>query len=308
MAVIDDDQMTDGLLWYDGIIEGTLAGADEGAIDAAIHAINRSGIIDVALDIDGGHFSVLADDAPRSLAAVDDRSREALLTALQDLLDQLPDEATVESTLRCSECDGSEVRESLFAIVNGSFQAVGRSRPARPADLAILARHADSEPTGDALPFDRRLLPLVLVLIVAAGGIFLWQSGAIDRALAPTVDQMDRNRGPFEQLLDWDVTAEWGTYHITIKRGADYPVDQKKLDALLATTESMSDRAAINVVANGDTIYVRLVDKTDRVLVAKALPLRSLVTKEDGTEKVTMPGLMAGARLELALDDGLEKR
>ena len=76
------------------------------------------------------------------------------------------------------------------------------------------------------------------------------------------------------------------------------------MQRLLDGAEDLETRSAVNAVANGDKVWVRLEDEDGEVLRAESIELRSLVTDAAEVEKVELDGQIGAKVLRLALDSG----
>ena len=296
--------------WFDGILEGPRPD-DAAWLEQQIERCNETGVVRLELDHDGGRFTVLADDGTITGPGLDDDRRGRFVEMLDELVRALPGTGGVESTLRCTDFLGNEVRETLFAVRGGGVQPLSRQRPVTREDHARASREADLEQDGGLgfnLPQSRRLILACAILLFIGIGLTAWQSGAIHGLFAASAADLETNTGPFNQMLTVELTQKWGAYEVVITRGAAYPETTAAVDEALNAAVTTADRAAVNVLANGDEVYVRLYDRADKRVVARSVSLRPLLTDPKGKAKLELPGHMAAKRVELALDAGTDDK
>ena len=283
--------------WFDGIVEGRLGDA---AVmrDAAARA-NASGFGRMDVGVDGGRFSVLMDDATVPASRMNDENRRLFAAALTEIAGASA--GPVESTLRCTEVFRDEVRETLFLPDQGAIRALTRTRPVGPADLR-------RSPDAPAPPpsMGRGRLAIVAALLLVVFGLVAWMSGWVYRLLAAKSEALVVDTGPFADYVDVSVEQSWGDYKITLRRGKGFPVESGRLAELRAKAATPADRAAVDIVAQGGRLWLRLLDPQGRSLAASSAELRPLVTDADRTVEVELPGRITAARVRLDLDAGPE--
>lgn len=283
--------------WFDGILEGPRG--DDEALRAAERRLAGLGV-GAAVETEGGRFSLLVDDGSLEGARFAAR-REHVLDALEEVVAAAGPEGEVESTLRLTEVHADGTRELLFTVVGHELRTVWRDRPTTEADLVHAPR---SEPLPPELAIGPRNLGLVLVAFLLLSSFVAWRSGWVGRLLAADAAELQLSAGPFEGLLELHVTDRLGRYEVQVVRGAAYPADAAALQALRGKTSDLQRLAAVDVIASGGVVFLRLEREDGGVLAAE--PLRSAVLLHDpgAAVEVALDGRLAGRRLALALDGG----
>jgi hypothetical protein len=283
--------------WFDGIVEGRLGDAD--AVRGAAARANASGFGRMDVGVEGGRFSVLMDDATVPASRMSDENRRLFAAALAEIAGA--SSGSVESTLRCTEVFRDEVRETLFLPESGAIRALTRTRPVAPGDLL-----RSPEAPAPAPSMGRGRLAVVLAALLVAFGIIAWAGGWVDRLFAADSRALVVETGPFADFVDVAVEKSWGEYEVTLRRGKGFPVERGRLDELRAKAATPADRAAIDIVAQGGQLWVRLLDASGRSLAASRTELRPLVAGADRSVEVALPGRITAARVRLDLDAGPE--
>jgi hypothetical protein len=283
--------------WFDGIFEGRLG--DAAAVRAAAARSNVTGFGRMDVGVDGGRFSVLMDDSTVPPSRMTDENRRLLANALAEMASA--SSGPVESTLRCTEVFRNEVRETLFLPEGGQIRALTRTRPVTDADLF---RSLDPAPPPPSM--GRGRLAIVLALLVVAFGVAAWSSGWVDRLLSAKSEELRIETGPFADFLDVSVAKSWGDYKVTLRRGKGFPVENARLAELRANAVTPADRAAVDVVATGGELWLRLEDAEGHGLAATRTELRPLVSAADRTVETQLAGRITAARVRLSLEAGPE--
>lgn len=264
--------------------------------------MNASGFGRGEIRTEGGRFTLLLDDASRPGAGIGDAQREAFARGLSDLVESLPEGAPVESTLRCTEVFDGGTRESLFAPQGGELRVVARIRAHTAEDLERDPGHREITPP---VALSRRGLVGLAVLFIVAFGLWAWQQGYLDRLFGADAAELEVRGGPFEDLVAAEVTSEWGKYVVKLTRGERYPVDPKAVEALVSAAVDLEARSAVNAVANGDSLWVRLENGDGRVIAAEKVDLRDLVTDAKAEIEAQLDGQIGARVVRLALSSGL---
>jgi hypothetical protein len=283
--------------WFDGIVEGRLG--DAAAVRDAAARANVAGFGRMDVGVDGGRFSVLMDDATVPASRMNEENRRRFAAALTEIA--AASVGPVESTLRCTEVFRDEVRETLFLPESGAIRALTRTRPVAPGDLY---RSPDAPPPPPSM--GRGRLAVVAAALLVAFGLVAWGSGWVDRVLSAKSDALVVDTGPFADYVDVAVGKSWGDYKVTLRRGKGFPVENARLDELRAKAATPADRAAVDVVAQGGQMWVRLLDAGGRSLAASQAELRPLLADADRVVEVELPGRITAARVRLDLDAGRE--
>jgi hypothetical protein len=285
--------------FFDGILEGPCA--DPQTVRMLAERINAAGYGKAHLDIDGPRFTLVMEAEPAPPESMTDHVRQSFASAMQALLDSLPDRGNVESTLRCMEVYSQDVVEIMFGVSGRELRVLGRIRPVKPEDLARrmppAARHPRWRMGGARIAS-------IGVLVVVLFGLIAWQSGYIDRLLAPAGNAVNLDTGPFGDMLRVSLKKSWGQYRVEVARGLRYPQTVPEANTLRSAAASTAQAAAVHVVADGGDIFVRLEDGRRQVLVSKKVSLRPLLADPAGNVETRLPGRMAGTALRLALEPG----
>jgi hypothetical protein len=285
--------------FFDGILEGPCA--DPQTVRVIAERINAAGYGRTHLDIDGPRFTLVMEAEPAPPESMTDHVRQSFASALQELLDSLPDRGNVESTLRCMEVYSQDVAEIMFGVRGRVLRVVGRIRPVGPDDLA-----RSMQPVA-VYPSFRMSAPRIAaigILVAALFGLIGWQSGYLDQLFSPAGSDISLDTGPFGDLLHISIEKSWGHYKIAVARGPSYPKTVSEVNALRSATVSTAQAAAVNVVADGGDVYVRLEDARRQVLVSKKESLRLLLADPARNVEMRVPGRMSGTAVRLALEPG----
>ena len=227
----------------------------------------------------------------------------AFVERLQEIVDASLEPDAVESTLRCIEVYEHEVVETLFSPVRGRVECVSQVRPARPADLQAPSLEREDAAT---VRMGLRWASLLGILLVITFGLVAWQEGWIGRVFGPDAGDLAREPGAFGAMIEIEVEQRWGNYRVTLTRGLDYPIISGDVETLLDAAATPVQRAAVNAVANGTEVYVRLVGAKGKVLEARRVQLGALLAADDGSVETTLPGHVSARGVELALESGGE--
>ena len=142
------------------------------------------------------------------------------------------------------------------------------------------------------------------VLFLVAFGLWSWQEGYLDRLFGSNAEALEVVHGSFEDFVEAEVTSSWGKYVIKLTRGDRYPKDPAAVEALVAAAPDLKSRSAVNAIANGDELWLRLEDDAGKVLAAESVKLRDLVSDEDGEITARLDGQIGARVLRLALSSG----
>lgn len=289
--------------WFAGVLDGRVG--DATLLRAAAQRVEALGLVGTDLEVDGGRFSFMFEEARVAGARLTVGGQDALVEALQGLVDAAAPARAVESTLRCSLVFEDHVVETLFAPLDGQLRPVSRKRPLEARDREHATALGDEAGAGR---MDRRRGLVVLLLVLVGGGLFAWQRGYVARvrdALSTRASEdLQRELGPFRAALALEVESRFGRYECAVRRGATYPTHAADVDAWVAASITTEERAAANAVGDGATIWLRLVDEGGVTLEATRVDLRPLLSDPDGRCRVELRARLKGARVELALDAG----
>ncbi len=284
-------------LWFDGILEGPVG--DRGLLKSCTIRIGAIGIVQANLEIDGGRFSILLDDKSRRMDGIRDEQRARLLALFQEIVDLSPNPLGVESTLRCTEVTQDGVQETLFALQDGQFQRVSRTRKANSGDLSRKPRPISVIGGEFETPNQRRVILGVAVLFML--GFLGWQMGVVHLALTPEPQEISVNHGLFEDLIATDLSKKWGVYTLSIFRGGNFPDTMAAFDSAIKSTKKLDRGAMLNAVAHGDVIYVQLIDSANDIVFQKGLSLKPLLLSPENKIQMQIRGHKDAQSIRLAL-------
>ncbi|MEM6671201.1 MAG: hypothetical protein AAF726_00075 [Planctomycetota bacterium] len=291
--------------WFGGVVEGRVGDPD--AMRGVAEQITALGVVACDLEIEGGRFSLLFDDAsvPGERLTLD--AQNALVDGLQAILRSAAP-GTVESTLRGALVYPTSVVETLFAVKDDQFVPVSRRRDLDEHDRAH-APDAGGErsASGDALARlgTKRGLAL-LALIVLASGLFAWNRGYFgllrDTLFSPDASELAQSTGAFGDALELSVEERFAMYVCTVRRGPAYPGDAEAADRLIDAAVTAEERAAAMAITGGGEIGVVLFDKNRNRLEVAPVALAPLLTDEGASVEVEVRSRLRGQRVELSVD------
>jgi len=296
--------------WFAGVLEGRV---DEiPPLRAAARRIEALGIVGCDLEVDGGRFSFLFDEAPVPGARLTEEAQASLVDGLQSLVATGSRPGEVESTLRCSLVFDADVVETLFTQVGGEMKPISRRRPLDERDRVHASAVADHGPMSGLESLGRmsRGRGLALLLLVLVGGaLYAWKSGYVslprDALLSSGAEALVITRGPFGDTLELKVESRFAMYECKVSRGPGYPATAEAVEALLSAAVTAEDRAAANAVGDGNMIWIRLLAADGKTVDAVSVSLRVLLANPDGVIERSLRARLTGARVDLALDSGL---
>ena len=278
-----------GWTFFDGLMEGPRG--DDEALRAGFESLQSTGFVRGDLELEGGRFSFLLDDDPRR-GIIDDELRDRIVAGFNGVLSGAgPGETT--STLRATELFPTEVRETLFAVEGDTVRPVTRMRERTTEDLTRIPLPRSQSERGP----NHRALSIAGAIILAL--LLIWQLGFIDRMFSPDASELKRDLGPFQDLLEIELSDDWGNYVVAIRRGERYPADREAVKALLAERVELKEAAGVNAVADGTRISVILRDDEDNPMIGQHVSLDGLFDEEELL--VPLPGLRGAVTLSLSL-------
>lgn len=294
--------------WFGGVLEGRVG--DPAALRRAFEQLDRGTAVPCDLEVDGGRFSLLFSEATVDGSALSVERQDQLLEGLSKLLERSADPAAAESTLRGSIVFGDEVVETLFTIREGRLVPVSRRRPLSHRDPAAAARR-DGGLGGLDAPFRnvaRGRGIVLLLLILVGGGLAAWRSGYVilvhDALTAPSADDVTISSGVFARTLSLEIDRRFTEYSCEVRRGPRYPETAYRARMLVENAATTGERAAMSAVADGDSIWIRVVDDEGLTLSAERVELRALLDEEGGPVEAKVRARAGGVRVELALSRG----
>ena len=295
--------------WFAGILEGRIGSAD--ALRAAGARLARA--VPSELELDGGRFNFMFDERPIEGARLGVDRQDELVAGLQGLIDASSEPDHVESTLRGALVYDEFVIETLFAPRGGRIEPVSRKRAIEPRDR----EHAPGDGRegerfgGLDAPFrgkSKKSGLLLVVLLLLGGALWAFTSGygalARDALFGANAEEIATGTGVFGETLVLEIERKFARYEVEVTRGPQYPATPDEADALVDAAQTNEERAAMNAVANGESIWVRVVDEDGKSVAATELDLRSLLSEGGGPTKAQVRAHAAGARIELSLDRG----
>ncbi len=281
--------------WFDGIVQGRQEGESQ-ILHAFVEELNILGFGPFSLDIDGGRFSILAEDQTILGEALSQENVERFLQNIQTLPSLLKNPHTVESTLRATFVGEKEVIETLFTPIRGEFQSLSKRRSLSDSDRG-------RDPSAKLLsPVSRRAVlgGVALGLFVLAWILFgAYRKGVFGRVLSPGAESMKVELGPLQDFLKGSVTKSWGKYQLELGQGPKYPRTVEAFASLIKKAEDPVAKAFYLRLQNGGGIWVFLLSEDGKVLDSKPVSLAPLL--QDSPARVEIPGRMGAKSLRLSL-------
>lgn len=280
---------------FNGILEGR--SSDVLAIRSAARRLDHCGVGTFQCELTGGRYSLLPSETQVDGKAFDAEAQVRFSDAITAIVDlSLP--GSVESTLRARLVYPTQVVEMLFVIRGGLLDVMSRTRPRDPNEAAVLR---DSAAPRTPFGLGRRDIKLYLPMFLILAGLVFWQAGGIDRILAARAEEITVKTGPFSNMIVVKVERNWGNYELEIRRGPGYPKDSVALTESREATTSLVERAAIDVVGNGNEAWIQIRSRDNKVLGAVRVEFRELLMASDGVVKAKIHGRMGATSLEISL-------
>jgi len=282
-------------LRFGGILE--VRGGSRDNLLAVVRRINGIGLAQAELASDGGRHSLMFDDQPVSGSAASNDKIDRLVEELQALVDASESPDGAESTLHCTAIHTDGVIETLIGVEQGRVHPVSRVRSRTP-------------PPIDTRSEQRRVAWVrvsgVALLLVIGCSMLAWKFGYIDRVLASSATSLEHDVGPFGDRLEFELERSWGRYKITIRRGPGFPADPAAAKAQTDAAESLAESTAAQIIADGGTLYVQLVNAKGKVLESTSIDLRPLIEAPDGKATCELHGRVGAKSVRLALSKGTD--
>ncbi len=275
---------TEGTIVLDGLLEGNLPAAHDGAdaMRAWIRSVHTMGLL-FSLEVDGDRFSLLADPRAVSVDRLSTEPHERIAAVLDELLENFsPDERRgLLSTLRSMEYRPGVEVQTVYAIgADGAIDPRTRSVDAKTV-----------KPPEPMSPRERVKLALmglgVAAVLFGISAIFVDYGSlfdtVVDRIMPFDADSVAVETGSFGEYFTVDKQqAKRGgkVLILTLKRGKAFPVDDAALQKLQdAAGESVSARMTLDALARG---YVRCecFDKKGKFLTFTMQRISALREKE----------------------------
>lgn len=247
-----------GTITLDGLVEGRL-GEDEAAarLREWVEFVGQLGLR-FNLDVNGGQFSMLPDDAPKSTANLGDVPERSIADALEQLVTALPEDVRphVFSTLRSAEYRPGEEVQSIYGIgVDGKVDVQRRVVDAQTV--------APPEPIDLKTKIRMGLSGLVVALAILGIASFFVDFGDLWGQTMETItpmspDEMNIEMTALEGLIAMEKEVSVTNSRrlkMTIVRGPGFPADRAALEAMIAAETDASKRLAMEALLRG---YVRV--------------------------------------------------
>lgn len=252
------NEKVEGTLVLDGLIEGKVpAAAGEGLLREWVRSA-ASDKLRFSLEIDGGSFSILAENRPVPAADLTPTPAEKIAEVLHELLKIFSPQqrSSVFSTLRSTEYRQDAEVQTIYGI-------------GPDGTIHIRERTVEAATKAATRPLSRReelrigVIGLAVALLVfLASSVFVDYRAIFDRIreaiVPPNPDELKVETGAFAEYLTVEkkAFARGGKAVIlTLKRGKAFPADEAAVDKLLAAAgTSVSKRLTVEALARG---YVR---------------------------------------------------
>lgn len=252
------NEKVEGTLVLDGLLEGKIP-RQPGAESRLREWIAAAACANLrfSLEIEGGSFSILADNKPIPAEELAPSPAERIAAALRELLKVFaPEERrSIFSTLRSLEYrEGAEV-QTMYAIgPDGTIHVRERTVEARTAPVP--------RPLGRREKLRIGVIGLVVALLVfLVSSVFVDYREVLDRVLEAVVPldaaALKVETGGFADYFTVEKKAFRGgkAAVVTLQRSEAFPLDEAGIENLLAKSgNSLSDRLTIEALARG---YVR---------------------------------------------------
>jgi len=263
------NEKVEGTLVLDGLLEGKIPrqpGA-EGRLREWVAAV-ASANLRFSLELEGGSFSILADNRPIPAEDLAPSPTERIAAAVGELLKLFPpqERRSIFSTLRSVEYRAGAEVQTMYAIgADGAIRV--RERTVEAATTRAL------RPLGRREKLRIGLIGVVVALLVfLVSSIFVDYRAVLDRILEavvpPDAAALKVETGAFADYFSVEQKSFRGgkAAVLTLKRGKAFPLDEAAVEELLAKAgKSVSARLAVEALARG---YVRCeyFDKKDKFL------------------------------------------
>ncbi len=285
--------------WFDGVLTGPRP--PDRRLREAQRELSAVGLGAVDITSDGGRFSLLPPEGTLAGDCMTVAHLDAFVLGLRALVAELPESGDVESSLRCTEVFADATRETLVLVEDGDLRAISRTRAVADADRRREPAHvraAARQPIG----WGRLLAVLALSLVVFT--IVAWQGGWIDRTMSADAQALSPALERFDGMLAVEVEPYWGDYKVHVRRGAAYPDTPGAVQTRIEGAADTADRAAVNAVADGGDVFVRLEAGDGAVLASRSISLRPLLSNPEAVIEARLPGRIRAVSVRLALDAG----
>ena len=288
--------------WFDGIIQGRQEGETQ-ILEGFVHDLNELGLAKFFLAIDGGRFSILADDATFSGHFLDQDRLGKFFQQLQTLPSVLKNSQAVESTLRATFVGESEVVETLFAPVRGVFQSISRRRGFSESDKKRDPSSRELKAVSRRAVIGSVALGLLIVGWVLFGA---FKSGLLGSFFSPGASSINVDLGPLEGYVTLKLRKSWGSYHVELMRGPKFPLEGGGNLGLIRETKDPVIKTFFQRLQSGGGVWLTLSSPDGKVFESIPLQLAPLVQGE--SETVEISGRMGAKRLSLSLYPEKRKR
>ena len=250
----------EGTIIVDGLIEGkvpALPGAEEklrGWVNFA-----RGAGLDFSFNLDGGSFSLLADNSPRAAKKFAPEPSEIISSAVAEMLKTIPpaDRGKISSTLRSIEYRPHQEVQTLYPIT-----------PQGAVDARQRIVEAHTQPPPPPLTARERMRMglfglAAAVAVIAVSAVFvdypkLWRE-IREEASTPSADQIQIENATFAEYFTVEkkeISADGKTLRLLLRRTAKFPLADANFTAAMTqpTTQPNLRRLTLDSLSRG---YIR---------------------------------------------------
>jgi len=280
-------------MWFDGIIEGPRT--DDAAIRGAVDALGALELAEVHLQLDGGRYSILMGDETVVRRGQNLARRADIVGVLTALVEATASRGPVESTLRATEVFEGTAVETLFAVQGRGIRALSRPRPATEADRARISR---VDARGGASSWGWKTVGAFSLAAIAAVVVL----GVPAKLFGPAPDSLVVDVGVGQGVLSAAVDGRLGDYVLSLRRGPGYPQTRQGWAPLLEAEGSNAGYAQLRAIAEGDDVFVTLLDEEGQVLEAAKVGLGPLLLGGDRVIAVPLGARFGAHTIRVGLD------
>jgi len=230
---------TEGTLIIDGLIEGKIPAlpAAEDKLRAWVHFARQAGL-EFTLNLDGGNFSLLADNSPLPAKQFAPEPSEIISSAVGEMLKTIPpaDRAKLSSTLRSIEYRPQQEVQTLYPIApDGTVDSRQRIVDAKT--------HPPLPPLTTRERLRMGLFGLAAAIaVIALSAVFvdyrkLWHEIRTE-VTTPRAEQIQIDNSTFADYFTVekkDLSSDAKTLRLLLKRTARFP--RTDADVIAATTQ-----------------------------------------------------------------------
>jgi len=283
----------EGTIVLDGMVEGTLPGVDspETWLRDWVSLAAQAGFR-FSLEIEGGRFSLLADETPLAASGIGPDPADTLREALSALFSGLPqaDRGSVFSTVRSVEYKpGAETQTLYTANQDGT--------------VSVEQRTLETQTVSPEKPLTREQkligalvavgVLLVVLVVLALTGVLQSISRDFWQAIVPLdTAGIEVDTSAFgERLGSGEVTMAPGGQRmlvVVLERGDEYPESPADLEKAFAEAADLGERLALEALARG---YVRceVFDANGKFYAQKTCRVKDLARVDEVEVLVPLP-------------------